>query len=55
MLLHKIAHERHSTVVCVSHDQRLIDYADRVIQIEDGAISSDARPSPRIRSERRAS
>ncbi|PWB83402.1 MAG: ABC transporter ATP-binding protein [Methylocystaceae bacterium] len=44
-LLHEIAHARHATVVCVSHDQRLIDYADRVIQIEDGVISSDERLS----------
>lgn len=40
-LLRDIAHDRQSTVLCVSHDQRLIDYADRVIRIEDGLITSD--------------
>jgi putative ABC transport system ATP-binding protein len=44
-LLHDIAHERRATVVCVSHDQRLIDHADRVIYIEDGIIFSDERRS----------
>lgn len=40
-LLRDIAHRRGATVLCVSHDQRLIDYADRVIRIEDGQITSD--------------
>lgn len=40
-LLKDLAHSRNATVLCVSHDQRLIDYADRVIRIEDGLITSD--------------
>lgn len=43
-LLHHIAHEKGSTVVAVSHDNRLIDHADRVITIEDGCITDDIRP-----------
>lgn len=40
-LLCTIAHDRKATVLCVSHDQRLIDYADRVICLEDGLITRD--------------
>ncbi len=40
-LLRDIAHQRRATVLCVSHDQRLIDYADRVVRIEDGVITAD--------------
>lgn len=43
-LLHHIAREKGFTVVAVSHDNRLIDHADRVITIEDGYIKDDIRP-----------
>lgn len=43
-LLRHIAWEKGSTVVAVSHDNRLIDHADRVITIEDGCITNDIRP-----------
>lgn len=43
-LLHHIAREKGSTVIAVSHDNRLIDHADRVITIEDGCITDDIRP-----------
>ncbi len=45
-LLHRIARERGATVLCVSHDQRLIDHADRVIRIEDGLITADDEREP---------
>lgn len=45
-LLHHIAREKGSTVVAVSHDNRLIDHADRVITIEDGCITDDIRSFP---------
>jgi putative ABC transport system ATP-binding protein len=37
-LLKKLAHEHRATVVCVTHDHRLIKHADRVIHVEDGQI-----------------
>ncbi|MDZ3836230.1 MAG: ABC transporter ATP-binding protein [Rhodospirillales bacterium] len=42
-LLRRAAIERRATVLCVSHDPRLIEHADRVIRIEDGRLVSDDR------------
>jgi putative ABC transport system ATP-binding protein len=41
--LHRIARAHRTTVLCVSHDQRLITHADRVLAMEDGRILSDRR------------
>ncbi len=41
--LHRIAHSHRATVLCVSHDPRLISHADRVLAMEDGKILSDRR------------
>jgi putative ABC transport system ATP-binding protein len=41
--LRRIAHEHDTTVLCVSHDPRLVTHADRVLQMEDGAILGDRR------------
>lgn len=38
-ILHRAARERGVTVLCVSHDPRLIGHADRVLTMEDGLIS----------------
>jgi putative ABC transport system ATP-binding protein len=37
------AEERGAGVLCVTHDHRIVDLADRVIQIEDGRL---LQPSP---------
>lgn len=42
-ILHRIARTHGTTVLCVSHDQRLISHADRVLAMEDGRILSDRR------------
>lgn len=42
-LLHTIARRDGATVLCVSHDPRLIDHADRVVRIEDGVLTADER------------
>jgi putative ABC transport system ATP-binding protein len=39
-LLRKSAKEQGATVLCVTHDVRLAHYADRIITIEDGRITS---------------
>ncbi|MFD1623445.1 ABC transporter ATP-binding protein [Azospirillum griseum] len=44
-LLRRCAHDDGATVVCVSHDPRLIGFADRVLTMEDGRIQSDERPA----------
>lgn len=43
-ILHSIARTHGTTVLCVSHDPRLIHHADRVVAMEDGRILSDRRP-----------
>lgn len=43
-ILHRIARERGSTVLCVTHDPRLLEHADRIIHLEDGRILTDSRP-----------
>jgi putative ABC transport system ATP-binding protein len=45
-LLRKCAKEQGATVLCVTHDARLAVFADRIITIEDGRITStNADPS----------
>ena len=44
-LLHRIAVSHGTTVLCVSHDPRLVIHADRVLAMEDGRILSDRRPA----------
>lgn len=44
-LLHRIARTHGTTVLCVSHDPRLVIHADRVLAMEDGRILSDRRPA----------
>lgn len=41
--LRRIARAHGTTVLCVSHDPRLVTHADRVLEMEDGAILSDRR------------
>lgn len=38
-LLQELAHEQNRAVVVVTHDNRIFDYADRIVHIEDGSIS----------------
>ncbi len=42
-ILHTIAHTHGTTVLCVSHDPRLVAHSDRVLAMEDGRILSDRR------------
>lgn len=43
-ILRRIAHQHGTTVLCVSHDPRLVRQADRVLTMEDGRMQSDWRP-----------
>lgn len=40
-ILHRIARTRGVTILCVSHDPRLIEHADRLLYMEDGVIQQD--------------
>jgi putative ABC transport system ATP-binding protein len=37
-LLHRLAKEQNRSVLMVTHDARIIDFADRVVNLEDGAL-----------------
>jgi putative ABC transport system ATP-binding protein len=43
-LLSKVAQDPSRAVLAVTHDHRMLEYADRIIRIEDGRIHSDERP-----------
>jgi putative ABC transport system ATP-binding protein len=43
-MLNRAAHERGAMVLVVSHDSRLIAYADRVLYMEDGKMTSQGQP-----------
>jgi len=45
-LLQQLAHERDRGVVIVTHDNRMLGYADRIVRMEDGRIVGD-EPRPR--------
>lgn len=40
-LLEKLGAERGTTTVMVTHDHRILDLADRIITLEDGALARD--------------
>lgn len=42
-ILHRAARGHGTTVLCVSHDPRLVRHADRVLSMEDGTIRNDWR------------
>jgi putative ABC transport system ATP-binding protein len=41
-MMAKLAHDENRAVVIVTHDNRLIDYADRIVRLEDGRIANAA-------------
>lgn len=44
-LLQRLAHEHGRAVAIVTHDSRMLGYADRTVRMEDGRIVSDERDS----------
>jgi putative ABC transport system ATP-binding protein len=44
-LLKKLARERGTTTIMVTHDNRVLDMADRIITLEDGRLVRDEKPS----------
>jgi putative ABC transport system ATP-binding protein len=42
-LLQRLAHERGRAVAIVTHDSRMVGYADRMVTMEDGRIAIDER------------
>jgi putative ABC transport system ATP-binding protein len=39
-MMKTLAHDRGRAVVIVTHDSRVLDFADRIVKIEDGAIAA---------------
>jgi putative ABC transport system ATP-binding protein len=44
-LFQQLAHRQKSTVLCVTHDERLLRFADRVLHLRDGVIMEDSTAS----------
>jgi putative ABC transport system ATP-binding protein len=42
-VLQALAHERDRAIVIVTHDNRMLGYADRTVRMEDGRVVSDER------------
>jgi len=40
-LLQELAHEQKRAIVVVTHDNRIFNYADRIVEIEDGRIGGE--------------
>jgi putative ABC transport system ATP-binding protein len=47
-LLQSLAHDRDRAVVIVTHDNRMLGYADRIVQLEDGRISDRSALSSQL-------
>jgi putative ABC transport system ATP-binding protein len=45
-MLSELAHARGRAVVVVTHDSRVVDFADRIVRIEDGVVGSPDLPEP---------
>jgi putative ABC transport system ATP-binding protein len=45
-MLRGLAHERDRAVVIVTHDDRTLEYADRIVRIEDGRIQETGAGKP---------
>jgi putative ABC transport system ATP-binding protein len=46
-ILASIAHERGSAVLVVTHDPRVVPFADRIVQIEDGRLIDERSGGPK--------
>lgn len=46
-LLTQVAVDKGRAVVVVTHDSRVYDFADRIVEMEDGHLTGDRRPSAR--------
>lgn len=45
-MMSELAHKRGRAVVIVTHDSRVLSFADRIVKIEDGAIAQAEEPVP---------
>lgn len=45
-LMQRLAKEQGCTILMVTHDNRILDIADRVVHMEDGYLMQDSNPQP---------
>jgi len=45
-MLSELAHKRDRAVVIVTHDSRVLDFADRIVKIEDGVVAQAPELEP---------
>ncbi len=43
-LMQKLAREQHCTILLVTHDNRILDIADRIVYLEDGRLTQPPQP-----------
>ena len=46
--MQKLAKEQGCTILLVTHDNRILDIADRIIYMEDGQLKTDSTESTTI-------
>jgi putative ABC transport system ATP-binding protein len=47
-ILASIARDHGRAVLVVTHDTRLLEFADRILYIEDGALTREERPEANV-------
>lgn len=47
-MMSELAHTRGRAVVVVTHDSRVLDFADRIVKIEDGVIANAGQPERKM-------
>jgi putative ABC transport system ATP-binding protein len=47
-VLASIAHDHGRAVLVVTHDTRLLEFADRILYIEDGGLTHEERPGANV-------
>ena len=44
-IMHNLAKEQGCTILLVTHDNRILDLADRIVYLEDGRLSKQPEPA----------
>lgn len=53
-LMQQLAHQEHCTILMVTHDNRILDVAHRLINLVDGRLESDTKPQAFVASHTQA-
>ncbi|WP_376095781.1 hypothetical protein ACE7GA_03675 [Roseomonas sp. CCTCC AB2023176] len=47
-MLRALGRERGTTTLMVTHDNRILELADRIVTLEDGRLTRDEAPAERV-------